>query len=67
MICDMEGCTKKPKPHNVVMRCSRCKGIFCDAHRTSVSHNCEVTAEERKKQKLDFERMRCVSKKVEVI
>lgn len=63
----MEGCTKKSKPHNVVMKCSRCKGIYCDLHRTSVSHNCEVTLEERKKQVIECEKLRCVTKKMEFI
>lgn len=58
MICALDGCGARVRPHNVAMRCARCKGVFCDAHRTGVSHGCTFDA---KDDEAAVERLACKS------
>lgn len=59
MICSLDGCERRVRPHNVAMRCARCKGVFCDAHRTGVAHNCTFEADRDHSDKIAIERLAC--------
>ena len=62
-VCDLSGCTKKLTLVDIHRTC-KCSKRFCDQHRGFVSHNCDFVYHKKDN---EYQQMRCVRPKVEII